>query len=137
MKIINFVKPYLFKYKGWLFLFLLLSLISKAIGVFFPYLTGSYIDLLIQNRDINVVFNTTFLIIGIGVFNIFSSYIQGYLNVKLQTNAMIDLNFDILKHLVKMPIRYFENKDSGYLNHRINNDSSVVINFLLNSIYLW
>ncbi|WP_350343075.1 ABC transporter ATP-binding protein [Proteinivorax tanatarense] len=134
MKIIKFTMTYVLKYKIYLLIFILLNFVSRALAIFFPYLTGNYIDILITANDFQIVTKITLIIITIGIFNMVSSFAQRYLNVKIQTKAMIDLNFDVLNHLLKMPIRYFENKNSGYLNHRINNDSSVVVNFLLDNL---
>jgi len=47
---------------------------------------------------------------------------------------MIDLNFYVLNHVVKLPVLYFKATNSTYLNQRINADSNTVISFVLGNI---
>lgn len=133
MNILRFTKGFILKYKRYLLIYIFLSLISRAISIVFPFLTGVYIDLLITTDNNQVVTYVTLFILVTGIFSISSSFIQKYLYVKIQTKSMTDLNFHIVNHLVKVPIRYFEKKDSSYLNQRIYNDSNVVISFFLDN----
>lgn len=111
-----------------------MSCFSWFISIIFPYFTGMYIDSLVGLNEMKDVLSFTVLILLLGVFNIAVSYILGMIHMKIQTQSMIDLNFHVMGHLLKMPLRYFENKDSGYLNHRINNDSNIVISFVLSHV---
>ncbi|MGV8147121.1 MAG: ABC transporter transmembrane domain-containing protein, partial [Alkaliphilus sp.] len=135
MKVFMFAKKFILKYWGKLFVFIMISFLAWCLSIILPYITGLYIDALVKTTDISFVTKFTLLILITGILSIVFSYVQGYLHVKIQTKAMMDLNFYLLNHLVRMPSRYFENKDSGYLNHRINNDSSVVISFVLYHIF--
>ncbi|UZQ82980.1 ABC transporter transmembrane domain-containing protein [Thermoanaerobacter sp. RKWS2] len=131
MKIFNFVKKFIFRYKGSLIVFLIFSIIGWLMSIIVPYITGNYIDLLLQSKDFKVIYDFTVKIILIGITTIFTSFIVSYTYVKIQTKSMTDLNFYVLDHVTKLPILYFKGVDSAYLNQRINSDSNTVVSFVL------
>ncbi|MDP9751566.1 ATP-binding cassette subfamily C protein [Thermoanaerobacter pentosaceus] len=63
MKIFNFVKKFIFKYKSSLIVFLFFSIIGWLMSIIVPYITGNYIDLLLQNKDFKVIYDFTAKII--------------------------------------------------------------------------
>ncbi|ACB86002.1 ABC transporter transmembrane domain-containing protein [Natranaerobius thermophilus] len=133
MKIVKLAQEHLLKYKISLFVFAMMSLITWVVSIVLPYLTGYYVDILNQGPTRQEIKYFTLIILAVGLFNIIASFVKNYLHRTIQTKSMIDLNFYVLKHLVKLPVRYFEDKDSAYLNQRINNDSKEVINFVLDN----
>jgi ABC-type bacteriocin/lantibiotic exporter with double-glycine peptidase domain len=133
MKIFKFVKEYIFKYKIQLFIFLIFSIISWIISIGLPYITGNYIDSLMNFQNRQTIINFTIKILLIGIISIISSFIVSYSYVKVQTKSGMELNFKALEHISKMPILYFKNLDSAYLNQRINSDSNTLISFVLSN----
>ncbi|WP_077369140.1 ABC transporter transmembrane domain-containing protein [Anaerosalibacter sp. Marseille-P3206] len=133
MKIFKFVKGYIFKYKIELFIFLIFSIISWIISIGLPYITGNYIDSLMNFQNRQTIINFTIKILLIGIISIISSFIVSYSYVKVQTKSGMELNFKALEHISKMPILYFKNLDSAYLNQRINSDSNTLISFVLSN----
>ncbi|TCO59159.1 ABC transporter ATP-binding protein [Caldanaerobacter subterraneus] len=131
MKIFNFVKKFIFKYKSSLIVFLFFSIIGWLMSIIVPYITGNYIDLLLQSKDFKVIYDFTAKIVLIGIITIISSFVMNYTYVKIQTKSMTDLNFYVLDHVTKLPILYFKGVDSAYLNQRINFDSNTVVSFVL------
>ncbi|MDI3519924.1 MAG: ATP-binding cassette, subfamily bacterial [Caldanaerobacter sp.] len=137
MKIFNFVKKFIFKYKSSLIVFLFFSIIGWLMSIIVPYITGNYIDLLLQSKDFKVIYDFTAKIILIGITSITTSFIVSYTYVKIQTKSMTDLNFYVLDHVTKLPILYFKGVDSAYLNQRINSDSNTVVSFVLAKVIPW
>lgn len=133
MKIFKFVKEYIFKYKIQLFIFLIFSIISWIISIGLPYITGNYIDSLMNFQNRQTIIDFTIKILLMGIINIISSFVVSYSYVKVQTKSAIELNFKALEHISKMPILYFKNLDSAYLNQRINSDSNTLISFVLSN----
>jgi ABC-type multidrug transport system fused ATPase/permease subunit len=68
------------------------------------------------------------------MLGIVSSFVSNYSYVKLQTKSAIDLNLSVLNHVSKLPILYFKDIDTTYLNQRINSDSNTLVSFILNNI---
>lgn len=110
------------------------SIISWIISIALPYITGKYIDSLIDFQGSQTIFNFTMGIFSIGMLGIVSSFISNYSYVKLQTKSAIDLNLSVLNHVSKLPILYFKDIDTTYLNQRINSDSNTLVSFILNNI---
>jgi len=133
MKIFKFVKEYIFKYKIQLFIFLIFSIISWIISIGLPYITGNYIDSLMNFQNRQTIIDFTIKILLMGIISIISSFIVSYSYVKVQTKSGMELNFKALEHISKMPILYFKNLDSAYLNQRINSDSNTLISFVLSN----
>jgi len=134
MVMIKYVKKYILKYKLSLLMFIIFSIIAWIVSIVSPYLTGNYVDVLVKAESGDAIVSFTKKILFIGVLNIISSFIVSYLYVKIQTKAMIDLNFYVLNHVVKLPILYFKDIDSTYLTQRLNADSNTVISFVLGNI---
>ena len=131
MKIFKFINKYIFKYKFQLFIFSSFTLISLIISIAMPYITGNYIDSLIDFRNSRTIINFTMKILFIGIINIVSSFMVSYSYVKIQTKSAIELNFNVLEHIMKMPILHFKNIDSAYLNQRVNSDSNTLVSFVV------
>lgn len=131
MKLFKYAKKYIFKYKFSLLVFILFSIIAWVVSIVSPYLTGSYIDVLVKAQSGREIIEFTKKVLFVGVLNIISSFLVSYLYVKIQTKAMVDLNFYVLNHVIKLPVLYFKNMDSAYLTQRINADSNAVISFVL------
>lgn len=128
----NFVKKQMFRYKYQLFFILLISIVSLFIKILTTYYTGRYVDLLIYELNKGTIYKFTIILFILGITKIIIGFINSYLTVKLQTNMIFNINFDILNHIKKLPVNYFKNKDSFYLNQRISSDSNAVVSFILN-----
>lgn len=131
MKIFKFINKYIFKYKFQLFIFSSFTLTSLIISIAMPYITGNYIDSLIDFHNSRTIINFTMKILFIGIINIVSSFMVSYSYVKIQTKSAIELNFNVLEHIMKMPILHFKNIDSAYLNQRVNSDSNTLVSFVV------
>ncbi|MBU5437455.1 ABC transporter ATP-binding protein/permease [Tissierella sp. MSJ-40] len=133
MKIFKFAKKHIIKYKFFIFLFLLSNIVSWTMSILLPYITGTYIDLLLKFNSMKTVGIFSIELLAIGIISIITSILSNYFYIKAQTNAMFDLNAHILDHVKKMPILYFNDKDSTYLNQRINSDCNTITSFVINS----
>lgn len=134
MKVFKLVNKYIFKYKFSLLMYLLFNIIAWIVSIFSPYLTGKYIDVLVEARSIEAIVNFTKIILFISILSIMSSFVVSYLYVKIQTKAMVDLNFYVLNHVIKLPILYFKDVNSTYLTQRTNADSNTIISFVLGNM---
>ena len=99
MKKFKYIKEYIFKQKSNLFVFLLFSIIAWIISIASPYLTGNYIDVLVEVKSGEEIISFTTKILFIGVLNIISLFITNY----------------VLSHVIRLPMLYFKDIDSTYL----------------------
>jgi ABC-type bacteriocin/lantibiotic exporter with double-glycine peptidase domain len=129
-----FIKKYLNKYKYTITYILILNLLVLISLIITTYITGNYIDLLIEHINMSLIFKFTSVLIFLGFFEILFGYINSIKHAKLQANMVFDINFEVIKHVKKLPISFFKDKDSVYLNQRINEDSNEIVNFMLSFI---
>lgn len=130
MKNKKFFKTHVYKYKYRLIIILVLNLILWGINLGTTYITGKYLDLLVYKTSINTIYLFTFILFILGLANILIGNINNYISTKTQANMVFDINFQVLKYVKKIPIKFFNNMDSVYLNQRINSDSNTIVNFI-------
>ncbi|HFL2404840.1 TPA: ATP-binding cassette domain-containing protein [Clostridioides difficile] len=131
MNIRTFSKKYLVKYKLTILGTFLLALIVWTSNIGITYITGQYIDSLISNISIKSIYNFSIILFVLSLLRILIGFLNNILFSKLQVNMAFNVNFDILQHVKKLPIKFFKNIDSVYLNQRINSDSNTIVNFLI------
>ena len=130
-QIFNFCGKYLNEKKGILTLYILICIFGSMTTVVFPYISGSFIDRLVQATD------TSFLGRDILIFALFSivglilGYVSSRLYMKLQTQIAFRLNADAIKHVQNVPLSFILCPDTAYLNQRINSDSNALIIFCI------
>lgn len=129
----HFLKKILLKYKYQIIIMLIMSLFLCTINILNTYIIGKYIDILVYDIELNTIYFFTVLLFVLGLLNIIISNFNNYISTKTQTNMVFDINLKILKHVKKLPISFFDNKDPIYLNQRINSDSNALINFSISS----
>lgn len=116
-QIFNFCGKYLNEKKGILTLYILICIFGSMTTVVFPYISGSFIDRLVQATD------TSFLGRYILIFALFSivglilGYVSSRLYMKLQTQIAFRLNADAIKHVQNVPLSFILCQDTAYLNH--------------------
>lgn len=124
------LKNYLYKYKYKLMILVLLNLILLGINLVNTFITSKYLDLLVYKTSIETIYLFTFILFILGISGILIGNINNYISTKTQANMVFDINFEVLKYVKKVPIKFFNNIDSVYLNQRINADSNTLVNFL-------
>lgn len=110
------------------------TLFSSIIGVVFPLFTGSFIDVLVSGNDVTYLFKYCIMLILLSSLNVVLGYTINILYAKLQSTAGYNFNTFILNHVKKLPVTFFKNQNTVYLNQRINNDANNIIIFCINII---
>ncbi len=106
-------------------------LAGSILQLIFPFLTQSVVDVGIQNKDIHflylILFGQLFIFVGRSSVDIIRSWVL----LHLSTRINISLVSDFLIKLMKLPISFFDVKQSGDIMQRI--DDHKRIEFLLTS----
>ncbi len=97
-----------------------------------PLISGRFIDDLILKPTFNVIVYYIVILVIANVSNIILSYFIMLTNINIQMDCSFDLNLNVIKKIQHISINYLENNDITYLNQRINNDSNVIIIFVIN-----
>lgn len=127
----RFVKKYIKNFMGMYIIYIALVLIYKATSIVLPYSIGKYID------NINSLILSTYilkLIILIGCMSIIiiiSEYMLQITETKIISKMSFNFINDTVEHIKRLPIDYFKNLDTVYLNQRINEDAGIIVKFII------
>ena len=97
--------------------------------MFFPFLTQSLIDIGIANKNVNFIFiilsAQIFLFLGSTIIEVIRNW------VLLYSNSLIDIEiiFNFLNKIIKLPFKFFDTKQLGDFTSRIH-DHNRIQNFL-------
>lgn len=99
---------------------LLAGLAIQIIALLFPLATQVIVDKVIQNQAVN-----TLVAVGVGIFlfALFSaslSWLRQKFMLRLANLVDSELALEVLTHLFKLPLRYFEDRATGVLINRIH-----------------
>ena len=115
---------YVGRYRGYLWVSLLLSAVSVAATLYIPILTGQVIDLLIGQGLVN--FSATVpLLVRIGVLialGALAQFFTGACNNRLTYCTVRDIRNDAFRHLQRLPISYLDSHASGDVVSRVITD---------------
>ncbi len=134
MKIFEFCKKFIFKYKGLFNIYIILNITIGVFGIVTPLLTGKIVDNLTYIKSKDNLINYCMFYAVISIVNMLTGFLSSYIYIKLQTKSGYDLNKYVIDHLQNISISYFTNTDTVYLNQRVNNDSNSIIIFCIGVI---
>ncbi|TVQ90183.1 MAG: ATP-binding cassette domain-containing protein [Bacteroidetes bacterium] len=121
-RLYRYLKPYKWEYGlGMLFL-----LGSSAASLAFPKLLGEIVDLGNQGmlgKEINRI--AMILAIVLIIQSVFS-YFRIFLFVRVAEKTLADLRQSTYNHLIKLPMKFFQQRRVGELNSRISSDITLL-----------
>jgi ABC-type multidrug transport system fused ATPase/permease subunit len=116
--------------KKLLFIGLILIIISRAAGLVPPWATKPFLDDILVNKQMDKLpLLLTGLAIAILIQAITSFLLTKILSVEAQHLISV-LRSKVQKHLLRLPIRFFDNQKSGALVSRVMNDVEGVRNLV-------
>ncbi len=116
--------------KGLLSLGLLLIFFSQLSGLVLPWSTRYFVDDVIANKDLERLKELVILVIAAIVIQAVTSFLlTRLLSVEAQRLISI-LRSNVQKHLLRLPIRFFDNQKTGALVSRIMTDVEGVRNLV-------
>jgi len=118
----SFIKPYRLQYGLGLFFLLGSSLANLA----FPKLLGELVN---AGNSANLTENINRIAIILGILLVIQStfsYFRTVLFVTVTEKTLADLRQYTYNHLIKLPLRFFEQRRVGELNSRISSDISLL-----------
>lgn len=112
--------PYLVKYRRVLIEVLIASFFVQLFGLANPLMTQVIIDkVLVQNSPETLQVLGIFLIV-IALFEALLTSLRTFLFVDTTNRIDLALGTEIINHLLRLPLRYFERRPVGELSTRIN-----------------
>ncbi|MDX2239662.1 MAG: peptidase domain-containing ABC transporter [Leptolyngbyaceae cyanobacterium bins.302] len=117
---LNWFLPYLVKYRRVLIEVLVASFFVQLFGLANPLMTQVIIDkVLVQNSADTLQVLGIFLIV-IALFEALLTSLRTFLFVDTTNRIDLALGTEIINHLLRLPLRYFERRPVGELSTRIN-----------------
>ncbi|MCL2607959.1 MAG: ABC transporter transmembrane domain-containing protein [Methanomassiliicoccaceae archaeon] len=128
------VLRYITKYRLFILVIVVFSVLSTIVSVAVPYLNGMFIDMLIASTDIDEVIRFALIIIAIGLFGVFIAYMNNMAHVKFAGKSSFDLIADTVGYVQKVPYDTFVSRfNPAYLIQRIRVDSNALTSFIINN----
>lgn len=132
LKILRFTKRYLSKSKSRIITYLVLNLLLAGAGVFLPYITGLFIDRLLNETGFEFIWYFIGILISLSGVAITAGYYANKLYVILTLDPPYEMQLAAISHMQNTSVLNPLLKDPSYLNHRINNDANMLIMFSIN-----
>ncbi len=116
--------------KNLLFVGLLLIIVSRAAGLVAPWATKPFMDDILVRKDLDKLpMLLTAVIAAISIQAVTSFLLTKLLSVEAQHLISV-LRSKVQRHLLRLPIRFFDNQKSGALVSRVMNDVEGVRNLV-------
>lgn len=119
-KILNYVRPYWF----FMLLSIILALISVALTLYAPILTGNAIDLMIGKGNVDFSKLTTILIkfVVVVLLTSLAQWLMNICNNSITYKIVRNIRTDTFDHLIKLPVKYVDKNSYGDVISRVISD---------------
>lgn len=111
--------PELLKYKGVLFQVFLASFFVQLFGLVNPLITQVIIDKVIGQRSLETLDILGALMIGVSFFEAALTGLRTYLFVDTTNRIDLSLGSQVIDHLLRLPLKYFDQRRVGELAGRV------------------
>ena len=129
----HFVNGFLLKEKSLLVVLFITNVVIAITSLSAPYLLSLFIDA-IGNGNADYVHIIFYLALCYASGTI-CSYIASITQVKAHYVIAYEYNKDIIKHTQRLPLNFFDNVDTVYLNKRVNDDVQDITEFFIDNIF--
>ncbi|MDD4034390.1 MAG: ABC transporter ATP-binding protein [Candidatus Cloacimonetes bacterium] len=123
---IKLLYPFIKKDRGLLFFGLFAMLVTSALRLVDPLILAMIIDKSIPNQDIDQMLSYGFMFIGVVLISGLLSYLQIVLLSRLGIKVITKFKGDVFRHLLKLPVPWFNKQPVGELIARVESDSERV-----------
>jgi len=118
---LNYLKPY----KKLLFQLVLGILFGLILQLTFPFLNQSVVDIGIVNNDLNFIVIILIFQLVLAVSQMLVGFVQSWISLHVNTRINISLISDYLAKLLKMPMTFFDSKNTGDIMQRIGDHDRI------------
>lgn len=130
MKILLRLFPYLKKYKKIIIIGIISTVFSNIFGIIIPLLIRNAVNKLQSNVNINVILETSGLILISAAISGFFLFMTRRTIIITSRDIEYDLRNDFFKHLLCLPLRFYQNTPIGDLMAHATNDINAIRNFI-------
>ena len=121
-------------YRKFIFQLMVAIFVSILLQLTFPFLTQSIIDIGITNDDLSFIAIVLVAQVVLFAFSAIVNIMQRWILLHMNTRISVQLVYDFLLNLMKLPVQVFDTKHIGDLYQRIY-DSERVESLLIRSLH--
>lgn len=126
MKLLKRLWQYFKKYKLFIVLSFIFSLIVAATNGSIAYIVKPTLDGIFINKNEDKLFLMPFIIIGIYLIKGIFRFLQNYLMKKVGQLGVAEIRNDLYAKIIKLPLNFFGKSSTGTLMSRITNDVNLM-----------
>jgi ATP-binding cassette subfamily B protein len=117
---LNWFVPALIKYRGILIQVFIASFFVQLFGLANPLITQVIIDKVLVQRSIDTLDILGIFLLGVAIFEAILTLLRTYLFVDTTNRIDLGLGSEVIAHLLRLPLEYFDRRRVGELAGRIN-----------------
>ncbi|UZJ78422.1 ABC transporter ATP-binding protein [Fictibacillus sp. KU28468] len=125
---------YLAREKGRLWLVLFMVVLSSILGLLGPFLIGKAIDHYIITKENSGLLRLLAGLLAIYILNSGALWLQNYWMIGIAQNTVFSMRTQLFRHLHKLPIPFFDQRQYGEIMSRVINDIENVSSTLNSSV---
>lgn len=128
----SFLKAYLIPHKRMFVQLIIGLLLGSVFSLIFPFLTQSLVDIGIDTKNLNFIHLVLIGQVMLFLSGLIVRFIQSWILLHISIRINVGLISDFLIKLMKLPLGFFDSKNTGDLMQRIG-DHNRIQSFLTNS----
>jgi len=121
-RLFSFTRPY----RAQLSVGIFSVFVSSALGLVFPQFVGRFFDAFMASADAVRLDRTVLLLLLIFAVQAVFNYLRTYKLALVGEGVVADLRRTLYRHLMGLPVRFFETRKTGEITSRLTSDVSVV-----------
>lgn len=121
----SFFKTYIHPYRKQLFFIIALLIGSTLLQSLFPFLTQAVVDKGINPKNIHILVVILLAQVALTIGRTLFQFVQGRIVLRVGTYMNIAMTQNLLLKLVKLPIRFFDTRQSGDILQRFGDQSRI------------
>lgn len=118
--------PRVRKYAAWFWVGIAFLAVAMILTSAVPYLVGVAIDRGVMAGDRATLFKVGGLILGLEAAKMAAQFVYRYSLQIVGQHVMFDLRVDLFRHVLRLPVPYFDRHPSGRVVTRLSNDVSTL-----------
>jgi ATP-binding cassette, subfamily B, bacterial len=104
---------------------ILLAVLLQGAALTLPLMTGTIVDRVVPEHDVELLRIILFGIVFVGIFSFLTTTVRSLLLMYLRTKLDLKLTFDFVEHLMRLPFSFFQNRQTGDLMMRLGSNSQI------------
>lgn len=130
IRVLSYLKPYK-KYVAWTLSFAILTTLLDLVP---PWLIKIIVDRLVQDDSGSVIYWVVLALVLAYFGRNFANYKRISLNNELEQKVVFDIRSHVYRSLQKMSLNYYENRSTGEIMSRVNDDVTYVERIFIDGV---